>query len=182
MEIVVVSIVFLAILIGMAKRRRSRRFRALPVQGAITLGALAADTVIKQNHTGSFGRDAYVISGDLDLCMRNQTAGEGPVKVGIAHGDYTAAEIEECLEATDSWDPSDKVANEKRRRQVREIGVFPAIAVDEVLNDGRKIRVPFKFVCESGQTIAFWAWNRSGAALTGGASVSYDGKIYVRYL
>ncbi len=93
------------------------------------------------------------------------TAGDGPLIIGVAHSDYTDAEIEETLENAGSWSLGDKVSQERAKRLVREIGTFDGLATEEVLNDGKPIKTRLNWSLISGQALRFWVWNKSGSAL-----------------
>jgi len=96
-------------------------------------------------------------------------AGAGPILVGIAHGDYTAAEIEEWIETTDSWDEGNLVEQETAGRKIRKIGIFrtPDSATESTrLNDGKPIRTKLNWILTQGQTISLWAYNMGAAPLS----------------
>ncbi len=91
----------------------------------------------------------------------------GPVIVGVAHSDYTSAEIEAYLEAASSWDIGDKIVKEVRSRLVRVIGVFDipeGVGQAVRLNDGRAIRTKLNWLLAEGDTLGFWAYNSGPAA------------------
>lgn len=183
-EIIVVSILIATIgTILLAKYKKKRGYmRALPMFQSMALGTLADNTVVGAVLGNTVANDTYLISADLMASLANHTAGEGPITVGIAHGDLSDAEIEECLEAVASWDNSDQIAQEHRRRKVRTIGVFPGVGTEESLNNGNPIRVRCRFTLHSGLGIKIWAHNRSGAALTTGTLLKVDGKFYTKQL
>ncbi len=138
--------------------------------GAVAAGAISNtvdDRVWAMSLSGTFG-------------SRSVTPGEGPIVIGVAHSDYSAAEIEECLEAQASWDQSDLVARERARRKVRTIGIFANEAAANTLFDGREKKVKLGFMLEPGMTLDFWIWNKSGATLTTGGIYQCDGRVYAR--
>lgn len=94
--------------------------------------------------------------------------GDGPMVVGIAHGDYSGTEIEETLESTDSWKEGDKVAQEIARRQIRTIGVFDDKdgAATVHLNDGKPIKTKLNWILTTGQTLRLWVYNSGSSALS----------------
>ncbi len=162
----------------MAKHTARRKgFRRLPIDKTLTAGTPAAAAVVKADMNSVVDSDFYCISTDLIWGKSGGTPGEGPFTVGLAHGDYTSAEIEEHLEAIASWDSGDKVEQERRRRKVRTVGVFPNSSEDEVLNNGMLIKTKMGFVLEIGETLALWIWNRSAGTLTTGVLVVVDGGL-----
>jgi len=93
-------------------------------------------------------------------------AGVGPVLVGIAHGDYTAAEIEEFIETTDSWDEGNLVEQETAGRKIRRLGILrtPDSATESSrLADGRQMKTKLNWILTQGQTLSLWAYNMGAA-------------------
>ncbi len=123
---------------------------------------------------------SYCISADCLWAIRDLTAGEGPLQVGLAHSDYTASEIKEALEAGASFDPGDKVEQEQARRLVRRSGQFAGQVPQEIINDGRPKRTKLGFMVSQGFNLNLWVKNKSGATLTTGAVVEISGTLYVR--
>ncbi len=163
---------------AMARKKNRRPLRVLPFSVSAAAGALANGDVVSTAISDTVDEKMWLASMDAIHAARDFTAGEGPIVVGVAHSDYSAAEIEECLEAQASWDASDLVAREQARRKVRTIGTFPNVASGEVLNDGKEIRTKLGWIAEAGMTLQFWTWNKSGAALTTGGIAEHDGRVY----
>ncbi len=177
-----IVIILVLMLVGAAKKgRRTRRRAALVVLRytfVLTLSTLANVTAVKVNvFTGNVTRDLFMQSIDCLWSMRDHTAGEGPIIVGFAHGDYTVTEIKECLEA-DTLSLADRIARERSTRWVRDGGIFDGLGGDTTLNDGRAKRTRLRFPIENGFNLAVWAYNQSGAALTTGATITGVGKAY----
>ncbi len=103
------------------------------------------------------------------------TPGEGPIYVGVAHSDYTAAEIEECLEVADSWNKGNKTDRERGKRLIRTIGAFPLVSAAETLNDGKPIYTKLNWRVESAQSLSVWIYNRTSGTLTTGGAVNILG-------
>lgn len=166
----------------MARRRKSGGVIPLKVDGEINLGTLADEDVLSVTLPTTVSKDTFLVSADIVWARRNATVGEGPVLVGMAHSDYTDAEIEEAIEATGSWDQSDKIAQEQARRLVRQAGGFQGdtTTTDEILNNGNPKRTKLRFVVQNGKTLKMWAKNKSGAALTTGSYIEYSGTIWAR--
>ncbi len=162
------------------KRRRRSRLVVVNIEMSVALGTLNANTVIRDSPSAGelFSRSLFVISSDLYCSMRG-TTGEGPIQIGWAHDDLSVAEILEGIQA-DTADRNDQIALERAGRKIRTIGVFPALASEGVLNDGKNIRTRLGFMVDTGSGVALYALNRSGAQLTTGAVVDVFGKLYCR--
>lgn len=163
------------------RRRRDRNFVAIPFSASLTLGALTDDNVVSGSPI-TFGEDIFVISCDVNVTTRDGTAGEGPIEVGVAHGDLTNAEIEEALQA-ELTDPDDIIARERARRPVRRAGqILGTSSVDaaNLLNGGQVKRVPCRFSIGDGHTFKLWAAARGGN-LTAGCVAEWSGTIYGRW-
>lgn len=163
-------------------RKRNRAgFRALRFQESLVLGALGNDLVISGDLLGNVTDKLYLISLDLVCALKNLTAGQGPIAVGIAHGDYSVTEILEWFQSTGMLG-GDQISIERSRRKIRDIGIFNGLSSEESLNHGNKFRVRAKFVVEGAESVNLWALNLSDATLTTGAIVDAYGKAFVRML
>ncbi len=160
--------------------RRRRPVQKLVYSASLALLTTGSNDVVAVALSDTVDDSVYAISMDARVAIRNVTAGEGPIVVGVAHSDYTAAEIEECLEAVASWDRGDKIALEQAARKVRTVGTFSNVGTEEVLNNGMETRTRLGFMLEPGTTLDWWAWNKSGAALTTGAVVEANGQVWAR--
>ncbi len=147
---------------------------------AVTLGTQANATVIKNDNADASDIKTFAISLHGTWTKRNGTIGEGPLMVGVAHSDYSAAEIEEWIEASNSWDQGDLVAQEVAKRKIRRVGAFSGDTVEETLNDGRVIKTPLKWLLNAGDTISVWVYSRVGSTLTTGVNVIMDGIVWLR--
>ncbi len=170
----------------MAKHRRRRggwdpRNRILPVVQGISLGALASADMAVGVISQTSDEDYRVMWVKATYALRDNTAGEGPIDIGIAHGDYTAAEVEEWMEATASWTRGNKIASEQANRLIRRIGSFAGDTTEETLNDGMPITTKLNWHIVTGQNFNLFIYNHSGAMLTTGASISVQGKALIRY-
>ncbi len=143
-------------------------------------GALAAGDVISEDISATVDADTVFISAEIGWSTFGFTPGQGAITVGLAHGNYTSAEIEECLEQLASWDLGDLVAQEQRRRMVRVIGSFPNTAADEVLNDGLLTKTKLGWMVAIGETLQPFIWNSSGQTLTTGGSIVLTGGFHTR--
>lgn len=164
-----------------ARRSRRKGFVAIPFSVSLALLTLADDTVLLGDFVPTLLEDLFVISVDGEWVLDGMTPGEGPVEVGIAHGDYTDAEVEECLSA-ELNDPDNLILAERARRKIRRVGSFWVQSANEALGDGRTIRTKCRFMVGDGHTLAFFAANRSSAALTTAGSLNIQGTIYGRWV
>lgn len=165
-----------------ANRRSNAGFVAIPYRISLSLGSLADATLVGTTF-GAFERPIYLISMDATVSATGQTVGEGPIRIGVAHGAYTDAQVEECVEVAYTR-PSDLVSRERARRLVRDIGTLNALSIDEVLNDGKPIRTKLKFTsgdAASATGLRVWAYNWSGGAVTPSPTVRLQGFIYGRW-
>jgi len=175
-----IAIVVIIGLLGLAKRGRGRRrgVRALKCSENLGLTTLADETIVAQAFDSTVDDTTFVLSIEATWALSGHTAGEGPITVGVAHSDYSAAEILEWFNAGGSWDRGDKIANEQRRRKCRQVGTFPGLASEEVLNEGKALKTPLKFNLSPGDTLQQWAMNQSGGSLTTGSIVDTNGTVW----
>ncbi len=171
---------FVGLVMARKRSSRGRNFVAIPFQTALTLGTLADLTAFITSTVSGFGEDIYVLSVDALWALHTHTAGEGPISVGLAHGDLTVTEIKENLQA-EMTDPDDIIAKERSRRPVRKSGIFSGLNTEEALANGEQIRTKVKFSVGDGHNLNAWAFNQSGAALTTGTVIQVIGTIYGRW-
>ncbi len=166
--------VALALLVIMAGRKY-KGYRKLPFTVTTAGGTVAADDVTSQVLTEILTEERRVLSVESTYAMRGLAAGDGPADYGVAHSDYTAAEIEECLEAANAWDEGDKVAQEQANRLVRQIGIFTE--EETALNDGQPIKTRLNWRLATGDTLQFWIRNR-GIQFTTGMEITGQGVLH----
>ncbi len=164
----------------MAKHGKRGYVRPAKVSASLPLLTLANLDVLGEVFPDTVDKPTFAVSMDGLWSLINATPGEGPIEVGVAHSDYSDAEIEEWIENQGSWGSSDLVGQEVAKRKIRSVGEFANDVTDEVLNDGKPIRTRLRFMLNAGATLKYWAYNRSGAALTTGGSVSLSGNIWLR--
>ncbi len=161
----------------MAKNRR-RGIRPASIAESLPLLTLDSLDVLGETLNGSnVDKPTRVMSVDCLFALNGMTALEGPVDVGLAHSDYTDAEVEECLEATGSWASDDKVARERANRLVRRVGQLDA--EHDELNDGEPVRVRLNWALASGSTLRYWARNVGSGTLTTGAILTFNGTAWL---
>ncbi len=153
-----------------------RRVRATP---ALSLGALAAITVIKADLVGAADQ-AYRLSSMRGIwSVVGLTAAEGPVTIGVAFSDYSVTEIKECLEAALSISQGNKIAQEQANRLVRVVG--EVTASEPVINESRPFRTRLNWAIPIGSRPQIFAYNNdSGAPLTTGAILNWSGDLWVK--
>ncbi len=170
---------------------RKGRYGLRPVRSSaqLALGTLAANVAV----TGSVfadpvGRPYRLISMIASWTLEDFNDDEGPVICGYAHGDYTATEIKECIEAGGSINVGNKVEAERANRLVRIVGTFGGsgvqnAVVDLVINDGKPIKTRLNWLIPIGQTFNMFAYNDSSVAnLTTGTLLKINGTAYVKDL
>ncbi len=158
----------------MAKHpRRKRRFRKYlrgSLDEQLSLGVLAANTVIgtvtSQKVIDSTWLSSVRATWTLD--QLTPAADDGPIMVGVAHESYTDTQVEEWIETTGSWDYGAPVQQEIARRKIRIVGTFPTPAdalTAVVLNDGKLLTTKCGWMIPPGESIRIWAYNTGGSAL-----------------
>ncbi len=166
------------------KGRKYRRYLRGKLDLALALGTLSSDDVIIQAMSETVNERTWVSSLKSTWILADLTLGEGPITVGIAHGDYTAAEIEEFLENAGSWNEGDLVAQEIAKRKIRIVGTFSGsegsptgATFAEALNEGMPVSTKCGWILNQGETIDVWAFNKSGGNLTTGGIVRLEGHV-----
>ncbi len=154
---------------GSGKRRFQRYIRG-SVDEQLDLGTLAAKTLVGTAFDNTVAERTYVSSivASWSLQGFTQASDDGPILVGVAHSDYTDAEIEEVIENTGSWDEGDLISQEKNARKVRKVGILgQGEGVDEAfrLANGRKIKTKLGWILNAGDTLRLWAYNLGASAL-----------------
>ncbi len=180
---IIAALVLLVLAAKKRRRRRSGRFVALPFNTQQALATLADETVVSADLTTNLAEDFYAISVDI-IASIDGGASEGPVEVGVAHDDYTVAEIKEFIDVN-LTDPDDKIAQERSRRLIRRLGTIANIGAGGaslVPRSGEAKRIPLRFVLGDGHTLSAWVMNHSGGALTTGAVITFSGTLYGRWL
>ncbi len=163
------------------KGHGKRRVRLIKgqVDESIALSTLVANTGIL-GATDTVSERAFLLSTEMVFAVREQTVGQGPLRLYWAHSDYSLAEIEEFIELQTGWKEADQVGQEVARRKIRLIGEFEGATADEVLNEGRIIKTPIKFIVNTGQGLNLVVYNDSGGTLAGGAIVEFKGHCWIK--
>ncbi len=151
----------------------------IPVNATMAMSTLSDNIVIKANVQAVFTRRFRLIYVKGFWSLRGGTVTEGPIAIGLAHSDYTIAEIAEATDVS-VISSSEKIANERAKRLVRKIGSFVGAAANEELrgnSGGEQVYTKLNWALEEDFTLDMWAQNRSGAGLTGGQILEFDGKM-----
>ncbi len=149
------------------------------IKASHALTTLAANDLSSTAFGSLLDQEVWAISMDVQALLHGNTAGEGPLIIGVAHSDYSAAEIEEWLEEASSWIKANKVGQERAKRKCRTIGTFDMSVVNERMNQGKSMRVKLGFAIEDGSGLQLWGYNEGAAALTTGGVVEITGKAFL---
>ncbi len=157
------------------RRKRAKGFRSGYLKGAIEqeldLGTLAAKTLVGVLNSQTVNEKTFVssIRCTWTLSEFTLTTNVGPILCGVAHGDYTDAEIEAWIENSTSWNQGDLISKEVSSRRIRRVGVFPTRDTGSAgswsLNDGKPIRTKLGWTLITGQTLRFWCYNTGEASI-----------------
>ncbi len=169
-------------------KKGSRRFnlRRVKVAASTALGALATLDVVSAALTSTAADKYRVISAKLAYTWLDIAAViDDGAQFGLAHSDYSAAEIEECLEATGNIDLGDKIAQEQGNRLVRQIGTFGSlqgavVGGGRVWNHGEMIHTKLNWLMSASDTLVLWVRNTSGVVYTTGSSIGATGDLWIK--
>ncbi len=143
---------------------------------SVSAGALAQNALISESLGVALEEEGRVSSIRGIWTIRGGTNTEGPIVFGVAHSDYTSAEIEECLESQNSG-PNSMIENEQAKRYVREIGVILDVVGDPSFNDGKPIKTKLNWPVEEGATpVKGWILNIGTGQMTTGAILLFVGQ------
>ncbi len=134
----------------------------------LALGTLAANSLIS-GVTDSVVERTLLSSVVATYSLAGATPLEnvGPILVGLAHSDYTDAEIEAWVELQTGWSEADLSAREIADRKIRRVGLFdePSSATTSIaLNEGRPIKTKLNWILNTGQSLRIWAYNTGTGA------------------
>ncbi len=145
----------------------------------LALGTLGSKVLVLNTLSNAVDEKCLWTSIDATYSMAGLTSGEGPIAFGVNHPDYTAAEVEEAIEAFGAVTLADQVANERANRKVRLIGVL----TDGIptYNDGKVTKTRLNWMIATGEQPEFWAYNLSDSALTTGTNVNVMGWLNLKF-
>lgn len=153
-----------------SNKRRGRYLRG-NVDELLDLGVLAARTLTVGNFGDTVGSRSRISSLVATWSLSSMTPGDsvGPILVGVAHSDYSAAEIEAVIENTGSWNEGNLIEREVADRKVRVVGQLApggGVADTQVLNEGRPVKTKLNWILQPGATLDLWAYNLGTVALS----------------
>ncbi len=172
-NIVLVAIAAILVIVGATKGQRRANFSKYidgVIDDRVTAATLAPNTLVGLNVTKVTIDTCRISSIRATWSLLNFTpVNNSMVVVGVAHSDYTDAEVEGWLESAGSWDRGNTTAREVRSRMCRIVGTFRIGATGSaadvaVLNDGRPIKTKLNWLLTEGQTIKLWVFNGGAAA------------------
>ncbi len=149
------------------------------VNNELALSTLAKDALLSSALGQSPGEEMWLKMIRATWSVKALAAGEGPLLVGVAHEDYSNAEIEEYLENAAQWDIGDKIAQEQSRRLIRVVGVLALNDSTFALNNGNPIDTPLRFKCQEDQSLKIWVMNKGSDPLSTGAIVHVNGNVFM---
>ncbi len=171
----------------MARKPGKRRFnlRRVRVTASVALGALATLDVTSSAIVNAAADTYRAMSLDASYVWSDKAQIDDACAFGVAHSDYTSAEIEEALEAVTSIDLGDKIAQERSNRLVRHIGTFsggetPATTGGSSFNDGKPVKTKLNWLMSIGDQLQLWVRNGSGVVYTTGGTITVDGNYWIR--
>ncbi len=171
---------------GKKSYHRNYRLRKVKINSSVPVGALAAGDVVTAAITSSTSDPLRFISVIASYSWSDIAAViDDGLTFGFAHSDYTAAEIEECLEVAASIDLGDKIAQEQANRLVREIGTISqsgSVAANSgaMYNDGKPVKTRLNWLMSTGDQLGLWVRNASGVVYTTGSDLTVAGDLWVK--
>lgn len=169
---------------GRTGRRRYTGYFFPRVSSTLALSTLATNDMLIGAVLGAVDAPTWISKIRATWTISNITQGDGPIIVGLAHSDYSAAEVEEWFEATSAWQTNNKIAAEQAARKCRMVGALQSDAAGDnttwSLNDGKPITTKLGFAVNATQGLIFWAFNDGNAVLITGSSIHLNGVVTCR--
>ncbi len=170
----------------MARKPRRFNLRKVRVNSTFVCGALAAKDVVAGAITAAVADKLRIISAELTYqWVETQAVIDGGLEFGLSHSDYSAAEVEECLEAAGSIDLGDKIAQERANRLVRSLGTInqftdSTVGADHGTFPNTPIKTRLNWLMSEGDTLNAWVRNGSEVVWSTGSSFVTLGKLWVK--
>ncbi len=151
---------------------------------SVPVTALAAGDVISAAITNTSTNSYRLISVDFSYSITDLAALiDDGMEFGLAHSDYTSAEVEECLEAVNAIDQSGKIEQERANRLVRTLGYFdgaPGTDGSKSHNNGMPVKTKLNWKIGIGQTLNLWIRNGSDTVYSAGSNIAILGKFWIK--
>ncbi len=171
------------------KRRGGRRrfpLKKVSIQASSAVGALASLDVVTAAISQA-GVDTYrLISVKAAHAIADLGAAiDDGFEFGYCHSDYTAAEVEECLESQAAMDMGDKVAQEQANRLVRKVGVIsatgsPTAGGGLLFNGGMPVKTKLNWLMSIGDTLNIYVRNGTAVIYTTGSLLLSNGDLWIK--
>ncbi len=160
-----------------------RRVRYSVQQG---IGALDTFDVSKQTLFAAADAKYRILSLQYTANWNDIKAVEdNSLTFGVAHGAYSAAEIEEALEATTSINQGNLIARERANRMIRILGSIngnvDAVNESAIFDHGKEHKVRLNWEIPIGVTLDTFVFNRSTVIWTTGSDLGIAGVANVVY-
>ena len=149
------------------------------VDSQLSVNNLAANSLTTIAGTTAPQR-TLVMSLDLAVRAANGVSTEG-VRVGVAHSDYSDAEIEEWIENAGGWDEGNLVSQEIMKRKIRDLGSINNLSNGR-LHDGAVKRTKLNWVLTEGDALDYFAYNTEDVALGANGVIWFEGSAWLRPL
>ncbi len=166
---------------------KNRRFtmRKVRINSSFLVGNLSSLDVGAGTITAAVADRLRVISANLSYSWSDIGAAvDDALTFGLAHSDYSAAEIEECLESNSSIDLGDKIAQEQANRLVRIVGTITnesgAAGGGAKFNGGAPVKTKLNWKLAAGDQLGIWVRNASGTVYTTGSAIVAAGDLWVQ--
>ena len=164
--------------------RNRRNLRRVRISTTLAIGALASADVITGALTAATTDPLRIISANLSYSITDIPALiDDGYEFGLCHSDYTDAEVEECIEAQQTIDLGNKVAQEQGNRLVRSVGrMTGTLNIDggSEFNDGKPMKTRLNWRMSSGDSLKIYIRNSSDTIWTTGAQIAVLGDLWVK--
>ncbi len=148
----------------------------------ITLGALGAPAVKKQDNALVLGEDFRMIKSEIyaHLFGAAFVEGDGPLLIGIANNELTATEIDECLAVDGPLDRNDRLSEERAMRAVFPLFLMPNDVGNNLVegNYGKPHTDTIRWTFSNPEGWTVFAGNIGTGALTTGGVIILQQKYY----
>ncbi len=151
---------------------------------AIALSTLGGEAAIVVTTDVGWEEDFRLLKSEVYALVEGLTSGEGQgLVLGIADGELTAIEINECLQADGPGDRNQNVQRERAERPVWIIGGMGALIDQDIgrflgREGGPLMEWKKRWTFSDPEGLEFFVYNQSGTALTTGATVRLDATHY----